>query len=176
MLRCWPFLDYMWWFPALASLLIGNGGRKDTAVQRCWRRLLPESMQLCYSLDTPSLKHRWVFYMASLLWSPPNERSQGFCSHGVKWIFAKAAQQLSLGEFRILGPGARCPPPLSTLGDSKGAVFCSIPRRGAYVSPKWGSTWVTQTRGKDPKLTKCLLGLKSFRSWELHVATLRKAK
>lgn len=99
----------------------------------------------------------------------PGEEAPGARSRGTKRIFAKAAQQLS-GEFGL--SGLVLPAPKGHRPPESPEALCPSAPKGGQFSPHGGHTdW-----RKGPELIKCLLGPTSVGSWEMHVATLRKAK
>lgn len=167
----------MWWFPALASLLITNVGSEDTSI--------PEVLQKVASrIDLAVLQfgHHFTHTPLGILHGKPasiNSSSENVSGLLFPWHYVNFCQ--SCPEVRIwriqvfwslLLPNClpwespaiqrHCLPQ-----HPKGWRPC-FPQMGLHVGH---TDW-----RKGPELIKCLFSLKSFQSWEIYVATLRKAK
>lgn len=148
-------------------------GVRTQIFQWWWRRLLPELIELYYKSDTTLLKHRWAFCMASLLWIHPVRKAQGFGFHGMSGFFQSSPAALIRTQvFRLSFPPHCLPQESPTVP----ALSSTDPEGWCLHFPKMELHEGHTDWRKCPELTKCLLGLHSFRSWEIYVATLRKAK
>lgn len=102
---------------------------------------------------------------------PPIRRSEGFGCWVIKWIFA-SNPAACIGRIQVLQPLL----PLGEAEGAKGAVSHSTCWGGCLCFPQMGLSVRLTDCWKGPGFTKCLLGPKSSQSWEIGVATLRKAK
>lgn len=149
MLHGQSFLGYMWWFPALASLLIANVGSEDTSI--------PEVLQKVASRIDPAVLqfgHHFPRTPLGILHGKPasinssNENVSGLLLPWHYVDFCQSCPEARIWRIRIFWSLflPNCLP--WRVQQSKVSAFHSTPRGGAHVFPKWGYMWVTQTGGK----------------------------
>lgn len=91
----------MWWFPALASLLIGNVESEDTNISMVLKKVASR-----IDLTILQLGHHFTKTPLGILHgkpaiNSPREKVSELLLLWPKWIFSKVARELSLGESRF---------------------------------------------------------------------------
>lgn len=128
----------MWWFPALASLLIGRVESENTNIPAVWKEVASRA-----GLAALQFGHHFttVGCLAWYAWvNPPSGKVSGLLLLWQTLIFSKAA-----------------------LTGRTQAVWPSRPCRLPWKGPPNGATaWVTQTGGKAPSCQNVSSALTAF--------------
>ena len=111
----------MWWFSALAALLIGNVGSENTNIPVVWKKVAS-------GIDSAvsQLRHHFTKTPLGILHGQPTinsaRKSQGFRSCGISGFFFPSSPAALIWRIQVLRPSI--PLTLSAPGESNSA--CAI--------------------------------------------------